>query len=65
MNLWIDVAREALISVIERVDCVILNDAELRQLTEAPNLVSARPAGARDGARRSSSPSRASTAPRC
>ena len=41
MNLWIDIARDDLVKVIERVDCVILNDAELRQLTEKPNLVSA------------------------
>jgi sugar/nucleoside kinase (ribokinase family) len=41
MNLWIDVAREPLVSAIEEVDCVILNDAELRQLTAKPNLVSA------------------------
>jgi sugar/nucleoside kinase (ribokinase family) len=41
MNLWIEIAREELLEVIRRVDCVILNDAELRQLTEAPNLVSA------------------------
>ncbi|MGI8904346.1 MAG: PfkB family carbohydrate kinase [Solirubrobacteraceae bacterium] len=41
MNLWIDIARDALLEVIARVDCVILNDAELRQLTERPNLVSA------------------------
>jgi sugar/nucleoside kinase (ribokinase family) len=41
MNLWIDIAREDLVSAIESVDCVILNDAELRQLTGKPNLVSA------------------------
>jgi sugar/nucleoside kinase (ribokinase family) len=41
MNLWIDIARDALIEVIRRVDCVILNDAELRQLTERPNLLTA------------------------
>jgi len=41
MNLWIDIAREALVAVIKRVDCVVLNDAELRQLTGEPNLVSA------------------------
>jgi sugar/nucleoside kinase (ribokinase family) len=41
MNLWIDIARDALIEVIRRVDCVILNDAELRQLTERPNLITA------------------------
>jgi sugar/nucleoside kinase (ribokinase family) len=41
MNLWIEIARDSLVGVIERVDCVILNDAELRQLTGKPNLVSA------------------------
>jgi sugar/nucleoside kinase (ribokinase family) len=41
MNLWIDIAREDLVRAIERVDCVILNDAELRQLTQRPNLISA------------------------
>jgi sugar/nucleoside kinase (ribokinase family) len=41
MNLWIDIARDALVSAIESVDCVILNDSELRQLTGKPNLVSA------------------------
>lgn len=41
MNLWIDIARDSLVRVIERVDCVILNDAEVRQLTGKPNLVSA------------------------
>ncbi len=41
MNLWIESARPALLEVIERVDCLILNDAELRQLTERPNTVAA------------------------
>ena len=41
MNLWIDIARDALIEVIRRVDCVVLNDAELRQLTERPSIVRA------------------------
>jgi len=41
MNLWIDVARDSLVSAIRSVDCLILNDAELRQLTGKPNLVSA------------------------
>jgi sugar/nucleoside kinase (ribokinase family) len=41
MNLWIDIARDALLQVIGEVDCVILNDAELRQLTGRPNVVSA------------------------
>jgi sugar/nucleoside kinase (ribokinase family) len=41
MNLWIDIARDSLVRAIESVDCVMLNDAELRQLTGKPNLVSA------------------------
>jgi sugar/nucleoside kinase (ribokinase family) len=41
MNLWIDIARDSLVEAIESVDCVILNDAELRQLTGKPNLLSA------------------------
>ncbi len=41
MNLWIDIARDSLVRAIASVDCVILNDAELRQLTGKPNLVSA------------------------
>jgi sugar/nucleoside kinase (ribokinase family) len=41
MNLWIDIARDQLVRAIESVDCLILNDAELRQLTGKPNLVSA------------------------
>jgi len=41
MNLWIDIARDSLVRTISEVDCVILNDAELRQLTEKPNLVQA------------------------
>jgi sugar/nucleoside kinase (ribokinase family) len=41
MNLWIDTARESLVRAIESVDCVILNDAELRQLTGRPSIVAA------------------------
>jgi len=41
MNLWIDIARDSLLEAIQSVDCVILNDAELRQLTGKPNLFSA------------------------
>jgi sugar/nucleoside kinase (ribokinase family) len=41
MNLWIEIARDSLVQAIESVDCVILNDAELRQLTGKPNLLSA------------------------
>jgi sugar/nucleoside kinase (ribokinase family) len=41
MNLWIEIARDELVRAIESVDCVILNDAELRQLTGKPNLIGA------------------------
>jgi sugar/nucleoside kinase (ribokinase family) len=41
MNLWIDIARDELLEVIRTVDCLMLNDEELRQLTEKPNLISA------------------------
>ncbi len=41
MNLWIDIARDELLEVISRVDCLVLNDEELRQLTGRPNLISA------------------------
>ena len=41
MNLWIEIARDALVDVIGRVHCLVLNDAELRQLTGQPNVISA------------------------
>jgi sugar/nucleoside kinase (ribokinase family) len=41
MNLWIETARDSLIETIAGVDCVLLNDAELRQLTREPNFVRA------------------------
>jgi sugar/nucleoside kinase (ribokinase family) len=41
MNLWIDTARDSLIETIGSVDCLMLNDAELRQLTREPNFVRA------------------------
>jgi len=41
MNLWIDTAKDALLGAIAEVDCVILNDAEIRQLTGEPNLARA------------------------
>jgi sugar/nucleoside kinase (ribokinase family) len=39
MNLWIETAKDALLAVISEIDCVLLNDAELRMLTDEPNLV--------------------------
>jgi len=41
MNLWIDTARESLVRTIGGVDLVFLNDAEVRMLTEQPNLLHA------------------------
>jgi sugar/nucleoside kinase (ribokinase family) len=41
MNLWIESARESLIETISEVDCLMLNDSELRQLTREPNFVRA------------------------
>ena len=41
MNLWIDIARDSLVRTIGTVDAVLLNDAELKQLTGEPNLMRA------------------------
>ncbi|HZU59813.1 MAG TPA: PfkB family carbohydrate kinase [Solirubrobacteraceae bacterium] len=41
MNLWIETARSSLIETISGVDCLMLNDSELRELTQEPNLVRA------------------------
>jgi len=41
MNLWIDIAHDSLVQTIALVDCLVLNDAELKQLTDEPNLVRA------------------------
>ncbi len=36
MNLWIDIAKDSLLAAIAEVDCVVLNDAEIRMLTAFP-----------------------------
>ncbi len=41
MNFWIESSRDDLLQVLGRVDMMLLNDAELRQLTGTPNLVRA------------------------
>ena len=41
MNLWIETEREALVAAVAEVDCVMLNDAEIRMLTDEPNLARA------------------------
>ena len=39
MDLWITIARESLEQAVRSVDCLLLNDEELEQLTGAPNTV--------------------------
>ena len=41
MNLWIETAKDSLVAAIGEVDCLLLNDAELRQLTDESNLAKA------------------------
>jgi sugar/nucleoside kinase (ribokinase family) len=41
MNLWIDIARPALLEVVRRVDALILNDEEARMLTGEKSLLRA------------------------
>lgn len=41
MNLWIDTARDSLMAVIGEVDCVMLNDSEVRMLMGESNLARA------------------------
>ncbi len=38
MNFWIDSMKDAVIETIKVVDCVIINDAEARQLADEPNI---------------------------
>jgi sugar/nucleoside kinase (ribokinase family) len=41
MNLWIETAKDSLTAAIGEVECVFLNDAEIRQLTGESNLARA------------------------
>ena len=41
MNLWIDIARDSLVKTIGMVDALILNDSEIEDLTDEPNLLRA------------------------
>lgn len=38
MNFWISSMKDAVIETIKVVDCIIVNDAEARQLTDEPNI---------------------------
>ncbi len=40
MDLWINVALSDLLKLLKRIDCLVLNDSEARQLTEDDNVVS-------------------------
>ncbi|MEA2568020.1 MAG: hypothetical protein QOI24_21 [Acidobacteriota bacterium] len=39
MNLWINIAKDALTKVFSEVDLIVINEAEVRQYTEEANLV--------------------------
>jgi sugar/nucleoside kinase (ribokinase family) len=41
MNLWIETAKDSLLSAIAEVDCLVVNDAEIRMLTGESNLARA------------------------
>ena len=41
MNFWISSMKEAVIETVKVVDCVIINDAEARQLADVPNVITA------------------------
>ena len=43
MNLWIDIARPALVDLVGRVDTLLINEGEAKQLTGDENVVSALP----------------------
>lgn len=39
MDLWLNVARDELLALLREIDCLVLNDAEARQLTGEDNVV--------------------------
>ena len=41
MDLWINIAKDELLSLLKRIDMLILNDGEARQLTEETSLIRA------------------------
>jgi sugar/nucleoside kinase (ribokinase family) len=41
MNLWIEIERRALLDLLRRVDALVINENEIRQLTEVSNLITA------------------------
>jgi sugar/nucleoside kinase (ribokinase family) len=41
MNLWIEIAKDSLLAAVGEVDCLVVNDAEIRMLTGEANLARA------------------------
>jgi len=41
MNLWIEIERRALTDLLAKVDAIVINETEIRQLTEVANLITA------------------------
>jgi sugar/nucleoside kinase (ribokinase family) len=41
MNLWIEIAKDSLLAAVAEVDCLVVNDAEIRMLTGEANLARA------------------------
>ena len=41
MNLWIEIERRALMDLLPKVDALVVNETEIRQLTECANLITA------------------------
>ena len=43
MDLWLNIARPAVLKLLKRIDCLVLNDSEAAQLVEEDNIVAALP----------------------
>lgn len=43
MDLWLNIARPALLKLLPRLDCLVLNDTEAAQLVEEENVIAALP----------------------
>ena len=43
MDLWLNIARPAVLKLLKRIDCLVLNDSESSQLVEEDNVVAAIP----------------------
>jgi len=41
MDLWLEIAREALLELLKRIDCLILNESEARELMKEASLIKA------------------------